>query len=70
MLVNGKIGMSSPFLLRYHFLFSRYLNVYLGFLVMQKDGLIRKIEFNFKIYNVKTSEKNHCNTHIAQYLMK
>ena len=29
-----------------------------------------KYKVNFKFYDVKTWEKNYCNTHIAQYLKK
>ena len=51
------------------FSFSRYLNFCLKFLVIKKNGLIRKIKVNFKIYVVTTSEKATTAMHIiVQYL--
>ena len=41
------------------FSFSRYLNYFLDFLIMYKNGLIRKK----RLYN-------NCHTHIAKYLKK
>ena len=49
------------------FLFLRFLNFCLDFLVMQKNDLIRKVYF--KIYDVKAWETS-CNTNIVQYLKK
>ena len=49
------------------FLFSRNLSFYLDFLVMYRKGLIKKINVNFKFYDVKTCLTNSYNTHIAQY---
>ena len=52
------------------FLFSRYLNFCLEFLVMKKNGLIRKDKVILKIYDIATWLKNNQNTHTAQYLTK
>ena len=38
-----------------------------NFLVMYQKGLIRKIEVNFKFYDVAAWLANNYNTHIAQY---
>ena len=37
---------------------------------MQKNGLIGQMNLTFKIHDVKISEINYCNAHIAQYLKK
>ena len=50
------------------FLFTRYLNWCLDFLVMYRKGLIKKMKVNFKFYDVTAWLKNNCNTHIAQIL--
>ena len=52
------------------FSFSRYLDFFLGVLVMQKNSLFRKVNVNFKIFNVETWEVNEFNTHVAQFLKK
>ena len=52
------------------FSFSRYLDFFLGVLVMQKNSLFRKVNVNFKIFNVATWEVNEFNTHVAQFLKK
>ena len=51
------------------FLFSRYLNFCLEFLVMLRKMLDKKDKVNFKIYDVTAWLTNNCNTNIAQYLM-
>ena len=52
------------------FLFSRYLNFCLDFLVKQKKQLDQKDEVNFKMYDVTNWLTNNYNKHIAQNLMK
>ena len=46
------------------FLFSRYLSFCLNFLVMYRKGLIKKIKFNFKCYDVTAWLIKNCNTHM------
>ena len=50
------------------FLFSRYLNFCLDFLVMQKNDLIRKMRLISKFTPQPGNKQFH--THIAQYLEK
>ena len=52
------------------FSFSRYLDFFLGVLVMQKNSLFRKVNVNFKTFNVASWEANKFNTHVAQFLKK
>ena len=52
------------------FLFSRYINFCLDFLVMQKKRLDSKVKVNFKIFDVINWLTNKCNTHIVQYLTR
>ena len=52
----------------FYFSLLRYFDFYRDFLVVQKNGLLRKV--NFKIYDVINRETNNYNTHIAQYLKK
>ena len=50
------------------FLLSRYLCFCLDFLVMWKNGLIRKDKINFKIYDFVSWEKNNCNAQMSPEL--
>ena len=50
------------------FTFSQYLSFCLDVLVMDQNGLIKKV--NFKFYDVTAWLTNNCNTHIAQRLEK
>ena len=47
--------------------FRRYLSFCLDFLVMYRNGLIKKIKVNFKFSDVTAWLRSNCNTHIAQY---
>ena len=55
------------------FSFSRYLNICLDVLVMNKNGLIRKMRLIWNLWRhslVTTWLTNNSNTHITQYLKK
>ena len=51
------------------FAFSRYLNLSLDFLGMQKKQLDGKDMLNFKIYDITSWLTKNYNTYIAEYLM-
>ena len=51
------------------FSWSRYLNFYLDFLVMQKKRFYHKCKVDFKLYDVTTWWTNNYNTHFAKYLI-
>ena len=57
-------------LLKKLILFSRYLNICLDFLVMQKKQFDWKDKVNFKIYDITKQLANNYSKHIVQYLMK
>ena len=50
------------------FSLSRYVSFSLDFLVMYRNGSIKKDKVNFKFYDVTAWLANNCNTHIVQYL--
>ena len=50
------------------FLFSKYLNLCLDFLCMEKKQLDWKDKVSFEIYDITACLIKNGNTHIAQYL--